>query len=853
MKKFTIAIILLTFTLALVARITVSLDGTADFACIQTAINSLVSSDTILVYPGRYFENIIFSPLQPPFAHSIVLTSMYAYTSDRSDIYNTIIDGNYQGSCVEFKDDFFSLTILNGFTLEHGSGHHLDAPVYTQPTDWLAGGGIYIEDSSPIISNCVIQNNKVLGVGGGIFVGGYYGGQIRPSFIGNVLKHNFASYQGGGLFTARDTSPYFDSISKNSIFNNLSGIAHDLFSYNLSDTRYIIPLDTFTIAFIDPVYIIINGDRTDISIENHLMDNFINHDLYVSNNGSDELNDGLTPETPFKTVTHAIYWIASDSSNTKTVFIAPGIYKPSNGELFPIQMKSFVTLAGAGPEQTIFNAENNYMHGFLTSERNSINYTVTGISFINTICSLEDIYPYNYELATPLQLNGITGLEVSNCRFINNNGGIATVLQNFDFYQPPPHGETGSTFRNLIFDNNIGTALLLHSYKATLENITIKNNHGFGQYGQERSHWAILMQGYQNASSLYTLSNVLIYSNDTSNYNDHFSSIIQTILNPRVLINNTTIAGNTVQGSFASLIMAYNSNLTIYNSIIYSNTQNNISGNYVSIYNTLLQGGQSSVSSSTVWDESNIDEDPIFSGDEMHPFQLGAGSPAINVGTPNINFPDYIWPTTDIIGNPRLTGASVDMGAYEFQELTAGFTATPIFGVAPLLVQFTDQSVGGHVFSRKWYINDEPTEFSTEQTPTYTFTAQGIYSVKLVLNDGESEHLKPQYITVRPPDSESDTTLPAIIGLTPPYPNPFRTNTTFKVTIHESGNIVMNIYNIKGQKVRTLINERKNRGNYQIVWDGKSDIGSEVASGIYAVEIRHDDNRIGTVKVSYIK
>jgi hypothetical protein len=72
------------------------------------------------------------------------------------------------------------------------------------------------------------------------------------------------------------------------------------------------------------------------------------------------------------------------------------------------------------------------------------------------------------------------------------------------------------------------------------------------------------------------------------------------------------------------------------------------------------------------------------------------------------------------------------------------------------------------------------------------------------------------------------------------YPNPFNSFTTIPFAVHgkqktENSPIptTLKIYNILGEEVRTLIDEKKKEGEYKVVWDGKDDKGKEVSSGIY--------------------
>ena len=65
------------------------------------------------------------------------------------------------------------------------------------------------------------------------------------------------------------------------------------------------------------------------------------------------------------------------------------------------------------------------------------------------------------------------------------------------------------------------------------------------------------------------------------------------------------------------------------------------------------------------------------------------------------------------------------------------------------------------------------------------------------------------------------------------YPNPFSISTMIKYQLPERTDINISIYNIKGQKVRTLINIEKSAGYYNVCWDGNNDYGVKVNNGIY--------------------
>ncbi|MCK6621236.1 MAG: T9SS type A sorting domain-containing protein [Calditrichaceae bacterium] len=65
------------------------------------------------------------------------------------------------------------------------------------------------------------------------------------------------------------------------------------------------------------------------------------------------------------------------------------------------------------------------------------------------------------------------------------------------------------------------------------------------------------------------------------------------------------------------------------------------------------------------------------------------------------------------------------------------------------------------------------------------------------------------------------------------YPNPFNPSTTIRYILPKSADVVLNIYNSLGQKIKTLVSNRQPAGVYQIEWDGKNENAERVASGVY--------------------
>lgn len=73
------------------------------------------------------------------------------------------------------------------------------------------------------------------------------------------------------------------------------------------------------------------------------------------------------------------------------------------------------------------------------------------------------------------------------------------------------------------------------------------------------------------------------------------------------------------------------------------------------------------------------------------------------------------------------------------------------------------------------------------------------------------------------------------------FPNPFNPSTTISFDITNSGYVQLEIYNMLGQKVRTLVNQNLQHGSHSATWDGRTDTGLQVPSGVYFYVLRAGD------------
>ena len=76
------------------------------------------------------------------------------------------------------------------------------------------------------------------------------------------------------------------------------------------------------------------------------------------------------------------------------------------------------------------------------------------------------------------------------------------------------------------------------------------------------------------------------------------------------------------------------------------------------------------------------------------------------------------------------------------------------------------------------------------------------------------------------------------------YPNPFNPETTIFFTLDERGNVKIDIFNIRGQLVKNLIDTTLPSGEHSLLWDGKDFLGVNVPSGVYFFRFAHQDELI---------
>ncbi len=88
--------------------------------------------------------------------------------------------------------------------------------------------------------------------------------------------------------------------------------------------------------------------------------------------------------------------------------------------------------------------------------------------------------------------------------------------------------------------------------------------------------------------------------------------------------------------------------------------------------------------------------------------------------------------------------------------------------------------------------------------------------------------------------SNQDEAMPSLTGLKA-YPNPFNPETSISFNLNKAEQVKVEIYNIKGQRVRTLFDGLSKSGRQRLVWNGRDDKGKAIGSGLYFARVKTSD------------
>jgi flagellar hook assembly protein FlgD len=129
-----------------------------------------------------------------------------------------------------------------------------------------------------------------------------------------------------------------------------------------------------------------------------------------------------------------------------------------------------------------------------------------------------------------------------------------------------------------------------------------------------------------------------------------------------------------------------------------------------------------------------------------------------------------------------------------------------------------------------------PSGAANFDTDDLTFTATSVMDASV-----SESGIVTTTVIITAADDPNDPIVPGVFALKQNYPNPFNPTTTIEFSLEKAMHIELTVYNVIGQKVRTLANQYLSIGNHVLEWDGTDEEGRTVSSGIYFYRLTTDD------------
>ncbi len=744
-------------------------------------------------------------------------TSIFTAVNEAVEGDTILVHPGYYTEIINFRTDNISLISLEAITnnqsyidstIIDGAGVNSVITVFSEVENIMIrgfsitngedtyGGGVYFKNrSTGSLINCKIYNNYA-SEGGGVYV---YRGPVNMEGC-NIFDNS--AYSGGGVCLAGESimQPIsFDMDNRNSVYNNRAAWAQDLYAYSVT-LDVVIHLDKTSTNDNSHYYSdIINRYDLNHTITVHSLTaehETINHDLYVSPTGDDD-NDGLTPETAMKTIQKAVYYIASDSLAPKTVHLLAGTYSTEeNNQFYPISLKSNITVKGSGRDET-----------YIIGDR--------------CVESLDDLYPIffsrnqsNYNIEDmDLTFESMNYTQAFQGFFESDFGFKNLRIHDF---QPGPSAIIG-----------LADAININMTNVIMEDFETDNG-GFVHFWRTTS--GIFKNCiFQNATSTYEHSDAWakplfnIYVHGAIEFENCIFRNLTVMDDDTRLINLGYQPGLDNSNNSYSLTNCQFTGLSTINfDIIGAGSDEN---SPIDIINCTFSDNSSNHEVIEVWGEINLTNSIFYNNDSPYQIKLNEDFESIltidyslfeggigNIIIPYGNTVNYLDTNLDI--DPLFTqGNDEDL----YYSLASGSPCIDAGNPDLLAVTLPQTDLLGN--QRVWNNRVDIGAYEFGAPPVSNEVDEYNIMNKLQVNV---------------------------------FPNPFNPTTTISFNNPETSKVSIGIYNIRGQKIRSIAKEVFRKGENSIMWDGANDKGSRVASGIYFVKIQSGTN-IAVKKVMLMK
>jgi len=749
-----------------------------------------------------------------------------AYSSEQIAVDSSKINKNMASSGAGIFCTYFAHPIIKNTEINENTGDGIFSWEYTALRIYNSeiirnsghGATCSGDGSGFRFVNVLIAENG----GSGINLG-YYGG---TSLSGTTIKKN----KGYGIYLGVNSHASFDPNNRCNIYHNRS---RDLYAYQseINQPNHVdVIVDTFTVLIpteqqaspLSAFSFNILHEAGPIPIE-------YKH-YYVSPDGINS-NSGLSPDQARKTISYQLAAIPENNDENIKIHLASGIYSPStNGESFPLYGRPKVWITGTSKDSVIIDAEhtNRVIHVYKPNFSLS-NLTIRGGKTSEGGGGI--YYSPDFSLST-LYLEDVIITENSG----NQGGGIFSarniILKAVDIF----HNE----------GNQGGGIFLLPNINATFDSVSRCNiflNKGNGQ-GNDLYAWGRSKTGiFKVYLDKFTTKNPddeqvyprsyfnldIKYSvNDSVYFVDPVGSDSNPGLTPDQPLKTITYA--------LSLIPAENEkNFQIFLANgRYSPLTN---GEKFPIYPKSLVTIRGESKKKVIIDAQNSANVFSIEADNIYLSNMtltGGNSNSMGGGLyftgENLNLTNVV-----IVDNNSYIGGGI------YCDGLINFKSTSIYRNTATLcggIFFDEQ--GSAIFDQNERCNiynnvsnDLGIDlFASGVRPSETIT---VYLDTFTVSMPEEKYIYPLsvfrlYIT----GGYSAVLVTERATLYPNFPNPFKISTTIRFAQQSSGQITLQIYNVQGKVVKTLLKQKFfTPDEYSVIWDGENNRSQKVASGVY--------------------
>ena len=487
----------------------------------------------------------------------------------------------------------------------------------------------------------------------------------------------------------------------------------------------------------------------------------------------------------------------------------------------------------------------------------------------NTYIYFNPSYGADY-CSTPLIAGNMFYDEVPICilnspvNIVNNKfyNGSTSLYIDTDFMD---HNVPSYIYGNIIKVNSI-KGIEIHYYES--DTVYVKKNdittHGSGIHSH---HWSNveISHNFLDSCRLQVELNCLgkVYNNIVQNCTYGGAAF-------RVYGNNE-VYNNIVQncrrgwGCYANMNFKYGNNLIINNEYAFSSLYS------LSLFENSIIVGNDNVTRYPTDEDSvefrncvfdfelpegcidgggNLWQDPMFVDVENGDYHLLPGSPCIDGGFDTLS---TYYPLFDLDNNYRIWDGDgngsgiIDIGVYEYgSQYIGGIDGT-------VYIYDTEEEPLDYVLLK---INNQNSQFEFADSlgffhfdlppGIYDIYASRVFCEDVVIEDIEVVEGQVTQVDFEMINITDITDNP--ISLSPPkhifmynYPNPFNPSTTIVYQLQQAENISLKIYDVTGRLIKTIVDENKEAGYYNVVWDGTDQSGKAVSSGVYMYALHAGD------------